>query len=256
MNIFDTHFHLMPGDNLDQIIKRAAANGIKTMLVAGTTISETQSMVDRISSVGGVYAAVGVHPHEAQEFDGDMSNFHQLVQQSKVKAVGEIGLDYYYKHSPSDLQQTVFTSFLNFALETGLPTIVHCRDAFEDCYRLIDQKLRGKVPFVIHCFTGSPDWAQRFIDLGGYLSFNGILTFKKSENIRTVLKEIPLDRLLLETDSPYLAPDPCRGTKNEPANMIHIVKCAAEELGMKADDLAEITTNNALRFFNIGDINV
>lgn len=251
MNIFDTHFHLNPEDDLDSMVKRALDKGITRMLVAGSTMSETETMLNRISAYNDIYAAVGVHPHEAKEFDDDISHFRLLAQNSKVKAIGEIGLDYYYDNSPADLQQTVFASFLDLAFETRLPAIVHCRDAFEDCYRLIHQTLRGKLPFVIHCFTGSQDWAQRFMDIGGYLSFNGILTFKKSENIRTVLKGIPLDRLLFETDSPYLAPDPLRGKKNEPANMVYIVERAAAELGMNSNELAEITTNNALRFFEI-----
>ena len=251
MNIFDTHFHLMPEDDLNHIVERAANSGIMNMLVAGAAITETKTMLNRISTFDGVYAAIGVHPHEAKEYDGTISHFHKLTQQSKVKAIGEIGLDYYYENSPKDLQQRVFSSFLELALNTRLPAIVHCRDAFEDCYTLIDQVLRGKLPFVIHCFTGSQDWAQRFIDLGGYLSFNGILTFKKSENIRRVLRGTPRDRLLLETDAPYLAPDPLRGKRNEPANMVYIVERAAVELGMKSDELAEITTKNARRFFRI-----
>ena len=251
MNIFDTHFHLLPEDDLQEIVNSALGKGVTGMLVAGSPINQTRSMLERIASSPHVYAAVGVHPHEAEKFIGKIKEFRQLSQHPKVKAIGEIGLDYFYENSPVETQQRVFKTFLDLAVETNLPAIVHCRDAFEDCYQIIKERLQGNFLFVIHCFTGSKDWAIRFLDLGGYLSFNGILTFKTSERVRDVLKEIPTDRLLFETDSPYLAPVPFRGKKNEPANMVHIIERAAFELGMSFNELAEINQVNTCNFFRI-----
>lgn len=251
MNLFDTHFHLLPEDNLDEIIKRALVNGVNRMLVAGSPIQETKSMLDRISTFDHIYAAAGVHPHEAAAFDGDIRKYRQFSQNPKVKAIGEIGLDYYYDHAPKEVQCDVFNAFLDLAVETHLPAIVHCREAFDDCYQIIKDHSTQGLHFVIHCFTGSKSWAKRFVDLGGYLSFNGILTFKKSGDIRSVLREVPIDKLLFETDSPYLSPDPLRGKKNEPANLVLIVERAAIELGMGFNDLVVATEENACSFFGI-----
>ena len=251
MNLFDTHFHLLPEDDLSDIVERAQNNNVNGMLVAGSTISETPSMLDRITPFNNVYAAVGVHPHEAAEFNGDILEFREFSHHPKVKAIGEIGLDYYYDNSPRDVQRKVFESFLELAVETELPAVIHCRDAFEDCYQFIKNHSTRNLSFVIHCFTGSKCWAKRFLDLGGYLSFNGILTFKKSKDVRSVLRDMPINKLLFETDAPYLAPDPFRGKKNEPANLVYIVERAAKELGTEFNGLAEAARENALSFFGI-----
>ncbi len=250
MNIFDTHFHLDPADDVDGIIHRANKCGVEWLLVAGTTIKNTKWLLNKITEFPNVKTAIGVHPHEAINFT-NLDLFEKNVSHPSVKAIGEIGLDYFYDNSPTELQINVFKSFLNFANATKLPVIIHCRDAFEDCYNVIKQNLNDDIRFVIHCFTGSLDWAEKFIDLGGYLSFNGILTFKNSEEIRAVLKHVPKNRILFETDSPYLAPIPYRGKKNEPAYLIHVIEKAAETLKIPIDELAEISTKNAKTFYNI-----
>ena len=225
------------------------------MLVAGTTSDGTENMLERIAPYRGIYAAVGIHPHDVINYDGDIERFCAFSQRQDVRAIGEIGLDYYYNDSSEDVQIRVFKDFLTLAKKTNKPAVIHCREAFDDCYEITSEILEGEHPFVIHCFTGSIQWAEKFIALGGYLSFNGIITFKNSDSVRSVLREIPLKRILLETDSPYLAPTPYRGKTNEPAYMPFIVAAAADTLCITEDELIHISTNNARHFFAInGDV--
>ncbi len=251
MELFDTHFHIQPEDNVDLLINNAHAAGVNRFMVAGATIEFTETMLERILPYPEIYAAVGVHPHQAGDFAGDLTFFEQLYTHPQVCAVGEVGLDYYYNNAPSTVQQEVFSSFLRIANDLKKPVIIHCRDAFEDTYNLVANHLKPLHPFVIHCFTSSKDWADRFIALGGYVSFNGIITFKKSENIRAVMRELPLDRILFETDSPYLAPEPYRGKRNEPAFVARVIERAALEFGKSSEEMAAISTANAIRFFNL-----
>ncbi|MDP7396607.1 MAG: TatD family hydrolase [Lentisphaeria bacterium] len=250
MEIFDTHFHLAPGDELGAIAARALAAGVTRLLVAGAAVGEAEAVLGQVAAVPAVFAAVGVHPHEAGKFDGDIGYYRGLAGHRRVRAIGEIGLDYYYDNAPCDTQKAVFRQFLELARETGLPAVVHCRDAYDDCYALLAECLDGG-PFVVHCYTGTVEWAQRFLALGGHLSFTGILTFPRSDDVRAAFHSVPLDRLMFETDSPYLAPVPLRGRVNEPANVAHIVTYAADVLEMPAAELAAVTTTNALEFFGI-----
>jgi len=249
--IFDTHFHLALDEDLEGIVSRAAATGVGWMLVAGGAPEETDAMLDRISGFSNVYAAIGVHPHVAGEFTGDVDFFRQRMTHPKVRAIGEVGLDYFYDTAPIDIQKIVFRRFLELAEENSCPAVIHCRDAYEDCHGILTEMFRGRQRFVMHCFTGSVEWAERFLELGGYISFTGIVTFPKSNDVRTTMKTVPLDRLMFETDSPYLAPVPHRGKKNEPAYVADIVAFAAAELEMDVDELIDITTRNAMRFFEI-----
>ncbi len=251
MNIFDTHFHLQEEDDLDGMMQRAEAAGVNRFVLAGAPVSVIADTLRRIGQNGSIYAAVGVHPHDADNFDGEIASYSAYLDWPRVVAIGEIGLDYHYVTAEKAVQRRVFESFLDLAACRHLPVVVHCRDAFEDCYDLIKQTLKGRVPFVVHCFTGSKAWAQRFIDIGGFLSFNGIMTFKRSDSVRDVLRSVPRDRILFETDSPYLAPVPMRGKRNEPAYMTHIIARAAEELDLPVEALIDLSTSNALRFFNI-----
>ncbi len=251
MDIFDTHFHLLPEDDLSSIVRNAAAAGVTRMLVAGTESQYTETMLRRISDYPEVFAAIGVHPHEAQKFDGDLTPFRRMSGHTKVKAIGEIGLDFYYEYASHEVQIRVFNQFLELANEVERPVIIHCRDAFDACYDCLKTSIDRDAGFVIHCYTGTLDWAKRFIELGGYLSFTGILTFKNSDEIRDVMGLVPLDRLMFETDSPYLAPVPFRGKRNEPAFTKYIVERAAEELSIDYEKLIDISTTNARRFFKI-----
>jgi TatD DNase family protein len=251
MDIFDTHFHLAVDDDLPAIAERAAAAGVNRMLVAGAAVDEMSAILHKIAQVPSVYAAVGVHPHEAEQFDGDIEPYRGWVDNPRVKAIGEIGLDYFYDHAPQDTQKRVFAQFLELSRETGLPAVIHCRDAYDDCHALLAEHLNGEQPFVVHCYTGTPDWAAKFLALGGYLSFTGILTFPRSDDVRKAFRSVPLDRMFFETDSPYLAPVPVRGRRNEPANVTHVVEFAARELGLEMSELVSLSTTNAMSFFGI-----
>jgi len=250
MNFFDTHFHLNPNDDLSGIVTRATESGVNRMLIAGTTADQTENMLDIITQYPNLYAAIGIHPHQAQ-CRYAIKTFRKNAENQSVKAIGEIGLDYYYNNAPKEKQVNVFREFLELSKEIQIPAIIHCRDAFSDCYEIVSEILQGKHPFVVHCFTGSEIWAEKFINIGGYLSFNGIITFKNSDSIRSVMKKIPRCRLLFETDSPYLAPVPYRGKKNEPSYLPCIMEKASQTLETDINELSVLSTENAMRFFNI-----
>ncbi len=247
----DTHFHLEPEDDLDAMVAAAREAGVVWMLVAGAPVGQMATVLERIDPHPMVYAAAGVHPHEADQFDGDMALYERLAEHPRVKAIGEIGLDYHYDFSDRARQRQVLAQFLALAAKTGKPAILHTREADADVYRLLQEHLPPGHPFVVHCFTGTVEWARRYVELGGWLSFTGILTFPKAENVRDAMRAVPLDRLMFETDSPYLAPKPFRGKRNQPAFVVHTVAHAAETLGLPAEELATLTTANAGRFFGV-----
>ena len=251
IEIFDTHLHLTRDDSLDDLVERATKVGVTRFLIAGAPVSETSQMIDRISGYPNIYAAAGIHPHEAQRFNNDLSPYRTFLKNPKIKAVGEIGLDYFYNNSEPNQQRVVFENFLELAIEFRKPAIIHCRDAFKDCFDMISNIIGERVHFVVHCFTGSKEWATRFLDIGGFLSFNGLITFKKSDNIRDILRFVPIDRMLFETDAPYLAPVPFRGKRNEPAYLRQTLERAASELDMDVKELAGITTKNGCQFFDV-----
>lgn len=251
MKLFDTHFHLEPEDDLEAMYARATEAGVGWLLVAGASVGKLDDVLKRIAPYPNVYAAVGVHPHEAEEFDGDLAFYRQRAAQDQVKAIGEIGLDYFYDTAPRQEQRETLGHFLDLAAETGLPAIIHCREAEDDCFALLQDHLPQNHPFVVHCFTGTPQWAEKFLSIGGWLSFTGILTFNRADNVRDAISVVPLDRLMFETDSPYLAPVPKRGKRNEPAFVRHVVEYAADFLDLPLDELTETTTRNAFRFFQI-----
>ncbi|MFT5130644.1 MAG: TatD DNase family protein [Rhodothermales bacterium] len=250
-NIFDTHFHLTPDDDLSAMMTRASAAGVTRATVAGAKPAGMAEMAERVDGHPGVYLAAGVHPHDAQDFTDNIELYRELAGRDQVRAIGEIGLDYHYDFSPRERQREVFGVFLDLARELDLPCIIHCRDAYEDCLEMLSSHLGGKVPFVVHCYTGTLEWAQEVLKLGASISFTGIMTFKTAEEIRDVLAAMPHDRVFLETDSPYLSPMPLRGRRNEPAHMPHIVERAADVLGLGAQETADLTTANAMQFYRI-----
>ena len=170
-----------------------------------------------------------------------------------VVGVGEVGLDYFY-HKEEELherQRSIFRKFMEISAETKKPAIIHCRDAFDDCYGIIKESLQGKQPFIIHCYTGDLSWAEKFLDLGAYISYSGIVTFNNAKTLRDSLKVVPHDRILIETDSPYLAPVPYRGKRNEPAYVTHVLERVAFELALSKEELARITVENGKRVFGL-----
>ncbi len=252
--LVDSHCHLdyleRDGD-LDEAVARARRAGVVAMITICTKLSEFDSVRAIAERYDEVTCSVGVHPHEAEdEGQKDARRLVALAEHPKVVAIGETGLDYYYDHAPHERQRASFRAHLLAARESGLPVIVHSREADDDTVALL-REAREEGPFtgVIHCFTAGPKLAQAALDLGLYISVAGIVTFKNAGDLRRTLKEVPLERLLVETDSPYLAPVPKRGKRNEPAYVVHTAAALAELKGVATEALVRATGDNVFRLF-------
>ncbi len=252
--LVDSHCHLdylEDGEALDAVVGRAHRAGVDTLVTICTRLSE----FERVRAIAGrferVYCSVGVHPHEAgPEGQGDPARLIELAGGDKVIGIGETGLDYYYDNSPREAQRESFRSHIQASQATGLPLIVHSRDADEDTVAILEEGAEeGAFPGVIHCFTAGRGLAEAALDLGLYISLSGVVTFKKAEALRVIARDLPLERILVETDAPYLAPVPKRGKTNEPAYVVHTATYLAELLEMPADDFARVTSENFFRLF-------
>ncbi|MGA3099277.1 MAG: TatD family hydrolase [Bryobacteraceae bacterium] len=248
MRLLDSHCHLddpkFDADR-DEVIARARAAGVATMLAVGTGSGppDLEAGLRIAERYPFVYATVGVHPHDASKASEEtFSRLRELAAGEKVAAVGEIGLDYHYDFSPRPVQREVFVRQLEIAAECGKPVVIHTREAWEDTLTL----LRGRLLFggILHCFTGDERQAREALDLGLYLAFGGVLTFPKAEEVRRAARMAPEDRLLVETDCPYLAPAPGRGRRNEPAFVVEVARRLAAERGQSVERIAEATTLN------------
>lgn len=254
--LVDSHCHLdFPdfSEDLDGVVTRANAAGIGLMLTIGTKLHAFPGVRAVAERFGNIYCSVGVHPHEAENDWGYAAEtLVAETQHPKVVAIGETGLDYYYDHSPRDLQQKSFRAHCDAARRTGLPIIVHTRDADDDTINLLESELaQGPFTGVIHCFTGTRRLAEACLAMGFYISISGIITFKSAADLKqTVADAVPLDKLLVETDSPYLAPIPHRGKRNEPAFTRKTAECVAGLKGISVEALAEATTDNFFRLFS------
>jgi len=253
--LLDSHAHLDDSDfdpDRAAVIERARAAGLRYILVAGggTGPDRLDSPLAIAESHDWIYASVGIHPHEAQHFtDSHAEKIRQLARHPKVLAVGEIGLDYYYAHSPRDVQKQVLIRQMELARELKLPIIIHCRDAWADLCEIAAAHWRPTGQGgILHCFTGSVKDAQTFMELGFLISFAGNLTFKKAENLRDVARLIPLDRVLTETDSPYLAPVPHRGKRNEPAYVRGVTQELARLHNLTEEEIALQVLQNFEKF--------
>lgn len=256
MFLIDSHCHLdyepLSAD-VERTLQRAQGVGVKGFLTIGTDLSKIPLLAAIAEAHEAVFATLGVHPHEAQKTLPEKELFEVLVKEAKhpkMVGFGETGLDYYYTHSPKPDQQAAFKAHIEAALACDLPLIVHTRDAEEDTIELLKTIGQGKARGVIHCFSGSAWLRDQALELGFYISASGIVTFKKAENIRTVLKDVPLDRLLVETDSPFLAPEPYRGKPNEPAYVVETAKVLATLKGVPFEELGAQTTHNFLTLFS------
>jgi TatD DNase family protein len=254
--IVDSHCHLdfdAFAPELDEIVARAERAGVARMVTICTRIrrfDRVRAVAERFPSV---YCSVGTHPHQADEERGIPADDIVRVAESfdKVVAIGECGLDYYYTHGSPDAQAEGFRQHIEAARRTGLPLIVHSRDADEDTARILEEEY-AKAPFtgVLHCFSSGRDLAMRAVEIGFYVSLSGIVAFKKSQELRDIVTDLPADRLLVETDAPFLAPPPYRGKRNEPAYVVHTHRVVAEVKGMSEAESARLTTENFLRLFN------
>ncbi len=253
----DTHCHLNFQDfstDVEHVIHAAQERGIHTILSICTKIDEMKDILPIVQKYGNIFATVGIHPHEAEATLKDF-NISQLsgwirehASHSKVIGIGETGLDFYYEHSPRAKQLLSFQTHIETSIEVNLPLSIHTRDAESETIALL--KKYPKATGVIHCFTGTQHLADEVLALGYYISISGIATFKKAEDLRQVIKTIPLERILLETDAPFLAPIPHRGQRNEPALMVHTAQLVADLKEVSIEELAAITTTNFFTLFS------
>ena len=254
MTLVDSHCHLdFPdfADELDDVVRRAGEAGVGRMVTICTRVTDFERVLALAEAYESVTCSVGNHPHEVgNEPEVTADHLVRLARHPKVVGFGESGLDYHYEHSPRAQQQTSFRTHIAAAREARLPVIVHTRDADEDTIRILeDEHARGAFPGLIHCFTAGRRLAEKAIELGFYVSFSGIVTFKNADDIRATARALPADRILVETDAPYLAPVPKRGRRNEPAFVVHTAARLAELRGVEPDALARATTDNFFRLF-------
>lgn len=253
--LVDSHCHLdylaAAEADVSAVVERARRAGVGRMVTICTKLSQFDEVSAIADSFEDVYCSVGVHPHEAaDEGQKDARRLIELAAGAKVVGIGETGLDYFYEHSPRDRQRESFLAHIEASRETGLPLIVHARDADDDTVEILkDEAHKGAFPGVIHCFTAGPALAEAALEIGFYISLAGIVTFRSAEALRETVASVPLERLLVETDSPYLAPVPKRGKTNEPAFVVHTAEALATARGMTAADFAAATSENFFRLF-------
>jgi TatD DNase family protein len=254
----DSHAHIDGAEfdtDRNEVIERARDAGVSTILNIGTGDPRSGALeraVELAEAHPGIYTAIGIHPHDARLFDNQTERLiaKLITQSSRVIAWGEIGLDFHYDNSPREVQIKVFQRQLQLAAEANLPVIIHTREAEAETIEILKSQTASG-PGIMHCFSGSSRLAQQAIDLGFYISFSGIVTFKKAEELRTTAKQVPLDRLLIETDCPFLAPVPYRGKRNEPAYVVEVARCLADLHGVGLDEMGEITAANFARIFKL-----
>jgi TatD DNase family protein len=250
--IIDSHCHLDYEpliNNIDQILLNAKKNDITKLLTIGTSLESSKKVLDIINKYSNVYGAIGIHPNSTtgnlEKLDGILALKNN---NKKIIAFGETGLDYFYKRSEKNDQIISFEKHIEFSIAENVPVIIHTRDADDDTISII-KKYYKKTNFLIHCFTGTLDFVKKLLDLNCIISFSGIITFKKSNNLRDVVKYVPLEKMLIETDSPYLSPDPFRGKSNEPANVKIVAETIASIKQISFGEVASSTTANFENFF-------
>jgi len=249
----DTHCHLahprLIGD-VRGVLGRAAQAGISRIIAIGYDVESSEQSVRLAHEHAGVHATVGLHPHEAARFTPELwQKIAGLARDAEVVAIGETGLDYYYEYAPRKVQRSVFLAHLELSLDLGLPLVIHCREAHRELFSIL-ARYAGRVRGVLHCWDGSPEDTERAVALGFHFGIGGMVTFKQPNAMQMALNAIPLDRLLLETDAPYLAPVPFRGRTNEPANMVRTAAVVAERIGRPVEELAAATDRNAEAVFS------
>ncbi|MCY1744498.1 TatD family hydrolase [Ensifer sp. SL37] len=253
--LIDTHCHLDFPDfeaERDAIVARAREAGVEQMITISTRVKRFETILAIAEAYPNVFCSVGTHPHNAdEELDITTEDLVRLSAHPKVVAIGEAGLDYFYDNAPREAQVEGLRRHIAAARETGLPLVIHSRSADEDMAAILTEESgKGAFPFLLHCFSSGPELARIGVELGGYVSFSGILTFPKSEELREIAKTVPHDRMIVETDAPYLAPKPFRGKRNEPAYVAHTAAVLAETIGVTTEEIARITTENAFRVFS------
>jgi TatD DNase family protein len=257
LGLIDSHAHIQGKEyagETEAVLERARQAGVERIIVVGGAgdMSSNAAAVTLAESSPSLYATVGMHPHDAKDVgEEELRRFNQLAVHPKVVAVGETGLDYFYNHSPREVQRRVFAQFIRLAMDTGLPLVVHERDASSETVEILRCEGVGRIEGVIHCFTGNYEAARAYLDLGFYLSFTGIITFKNADALREVVRQVPLERMFVETDSPYLTPVPHRGKRNEPAYVRLVAETVAKVKQLNLEKVARVTTENVKTLFRI-----
>ena len=255
MRLYDSHCHLDFPDFADEIaavVTRAGDAGVERIITISTRVAHGARLVALAERFANVWFTIGTHPHQAgEEPDTDAAAIRRFAAHPKCVGIGEAGLDYHYDYAPRDVAKRVFIAQIALARELALPLVIHAREADEDVAKILREEMaKGAFAAVLHCFTSSRALAQTGLDLGLYVSFSGVLTFKNSQSLRDIARDVPMDRLLVETDAPFLAPVPMRGKRNEPAFVIHTARVLAEVKCVEADTLAAATRANTLRLFS------
>lgn len=256
MELIDTHCHLtfeQLSDDIEAVLARSVLEDVTGWITVGTDPQQNPKAVELAGKFENMYAAVGIHPHEAKDVTAEtLTELKELAQGEKVVALGETGLDFHYNFSSKSDQKRAFAAQLKIAKELNLPAIIHCREAFDETMEILDQYSRDLRGVVFHCFSGSAEQAKIILDYGFYISFTGVVTFKNADIIRNTAKLIPTDKLMLETDCPYMSPEPMRKQKiNEPALMIHTARYLAELKQMDLTDFANAVTAASKSFFDL-----
>lgn len=252
--MIDSHCHLeMFEEEISEVLKRAYDAGISTVITISSDVASIDKIIKITEQYPMVYATVGIHPHDAKELNSEvLKRLFELSRHPKVVGIGEIGLDYHYEHSPREVQREAFVLQLKLARDIGLPVVIHAREAFDDTIKILKEQNVHKG--VMHCFSGNLSQVKKAIELGLFISISGVVTFKNAKTIKEVARFVPDEYLMIETDAPYLAPEPMRGKRNEPSFLIYTAKALAELRGITIEDIDRITTVNVNRLFRIGDL--
>ena len=259
--MIDVHAHVTDERfdmEVEEVLLRADDAGVKKIISAGTSLQTSKAAVGIAKRHGNVFATVGIHPEDVKSFERDFEEIKKLAREKEVVAIGEIGLDYHYLQGMTEdetgrnkqLQKWAFEKQIELANELNLQIVVHSRDAMGDTIAIL-QKIPPKKPSLLHCFSGSLESAKECMKLGFSFSFGGVVTFKNAKNVQEVVKNLPLERILLETDCPYMAPEPFRGTRNEPKNVVYVADMIARLKGISIEEVAKATTENARKLFKI-----
>lgn len=254
MRLIDTHAHLdfdHYNKDREKVFERAFQLGVEKIVNIGADLAGSKRVVKLAQKYDKLYAAVGIHPHEADTVNAQtLAEIKALAALPEVKAIGECGLDFYYDNSPREIQKEAFKKQLQLALELDLPVVLHSRQAAAETLEILDQTADFADKLIFHCYAYGPAEIEEIIKRDYYVAFGGLITFNNTQPIRAALKKVPLDKILLETDAPYLTPSPNRGKRNEPANLEYILKKAAAIKGLSLEKMAQITTENAERIYN------
>ena len=255
--LFDSHAHVDGPEfdaDRDDVLARARAAGVQRIVVIGAVgdPASAERSVALAERDPDIWATVATHPHDVEKMTPEWWSVHErLAPHPRVVAIGETGLDYYYDHSPREQQKAAFARFIELAHRVNKPVVCHIRDAHDDARAILKEGRATELGCVIHCFTGTPDDAKAYVAMGCYVSFSGIVTYKTAQPLRDSVPLVPADRLLIETDCPYLAPIPKRGKRNEPGFLVHTAEQVARSAGMSFDELAKVTADNASRVFRL-----